>query len=375
MAEWEIWLDDPQGNRIKVLDYVIDFTVSKVTNQSSPCVLTLSKSADFKTLRWDSVIEFWRTPNGGSKKLFNIYFLRYKGVFDDRNGRETLVLKGYDPLYLIGSPSGYGRIVAYDADNAKTKMTDQADDMLKAIVTDNLGADNTDSDRNLTSDGLTVEGDLADGVSMTRAFAWQEMMPLFQDIAEDCRQQGTNLYFEFLPSFGSDGLLDLKFITRTDQPRQDRTWDSKTPVYFGKLWGNLSDAYYYEDRIDEVNTVYAGGRGLGAARDVQEIEDTERSQVSIWNRREGFAYATDQAATAGVTSRGKAYLEEHRPVKRFGGRLLDAGEFRYGIDWNWGDKVTCEYHGMQFDAIVKAVTIHVNENGQEEMDCTVEVEE
>jgi hypothetical protein len=195
-----------------------------------------------------------------------------------------------------------------------------------------------------------------------------------REICDKSRQAGTELYFDFVPSFGSDGLLDIVFTTYTSQIGQDRTQDGGNPVYFGKKFGNLANASYIEDHSDEVNYVYSGGQGLQDERDVQETSDTDRSGLSIWNRREGFAYATDMTTTAGVLSRGNAYMEQYRPIRAFSASLLDSEQARYGIDWQYGDRITAQYGGQEYDAMVNAVIIAVDESGQETLDTRAEVE-
>ena len=368
MSNWEIWLDEPTGARIQLLESVISFQATKIANQPAPFSMTLPGEFDDALLRWDGVVEFWRRPANGSMRLFNTYFIRAIGRQDDPNGREVITVSGMDSIYLLS-----GRIVAYDAGTAQTDMTDQADDMLKAMVVDNLGADATGA-RNIAANGIAVAGDLAAGPSITKQFSWRPLLEEMREITDKSRQAGTELYFDFVPSFGSDGLLDLTFTTYTGQIGMDRTADSDNPLYFGKEWGNLSQASYVEDHTDEVNYVYAGGQGIQDKRDVQEVSDTDRIGLSIWNRREGFAYATDMTTPAAVLSRGNAYLEQYRPLRSFSGNLLDTQQSRYGIDWQFGDRVTAQYGGQEFDCMVDAVVFTVDELGQETLEARAEVE-
>src|SRR3990167_1830006 len=167
---WDIQLDDPTGERISFVEKVINFTAPKIARQPAPCVLTLPESFDMSLLRVDGWIEFRRTPIGGSKKFHNVYQIRAIGRQDDANGRENIVVVGYDPLYILTS-----RIIAYAAGSAQADMTDQADDMLKAIVIDNLGADATGA-RNISSNGISVASDLALGPSITKQFAYRPLL-------------------------------------------------------------------------------------------------------------------------------------------------------------------------------------------------------
>ena len=145
MATWEVWLDDPQGNRIKVLDEIINFDLALTVNKPAPCILSLPETFDDSLLKTDGILEFWRRPANGELRLFNIYFIRGNGAVDDQSARETVVVKGWDAKYLLGNPQGEGRIVAYDADDAMSELDDYADDGLKRIFSENLLGDATDT--------------------------------------------------------------------------------------------------------------------------------------------------------------------------------------------------------------------------------------
>jgi hypothetical protein len=45
---------------------------------------------------------------------------------------------------------------------------------------------------------------------------------------------------------------------------------------------------------------------------------------------------------------------------------------RYGLDWGLGDLLRIDEFGRQFDALVRSVTVSVDENGAERVDATLE---
>ena len=53
---------------------------------------------------------------------------------------------------------------------------------------------------------------------------------------------------------------------------------------------------------------------------------------------------------------------------------LDTRGTRFGRDWNFGDKVVARYRGFEFDAIIRAVTISVNGQGEETVQARLEWE-
>ena len=119
--------------------------------------------------------------------------------------------------------------------------------------------------------------------------------------------------------------------------------------------------------------MYTGGQGEEAEREIVEVSDAARIGMSPWNRREGFADARNESTTAGVTAKGNEVLAAGRPRLRFSASLKDTELARYGMEWEFGDRVTASYRGRQFDGMIKAVTIGVD--GDESIGARIEVEE
>jgi len=372
MATWEIWLDKPDGERIALLDTVGGFAVSKVANAVGACAVTLPIEFD-DMIGVDYILEFWRRPIGGSLKLFNTYFVRRWRFQDEASGQQLTFLWGFDPKYLLG-----GRVVAYNAESAQASMTDELDDMMRAVYIDNFGADAAVG-RDLTSvgGGITVQPELSAAPSVTMAFAWTNVLKTLQKMADTSRFGGTNLYFDLEPTFTSAGLIGYNFVTKTGQPGLDRTWSSSHPAFFGRLWGNLESGYIEYDHSDEINYMYGRGRGTTDSRYEGDAEDTTRQGSSIWNRREGYANAS--AGGGGMSDAitqayAQSRLEQARPVWRAGGVLLDTSQARYDIDWTFGDKVVFEHRDGWLDVIVDAVAFAVDGGGAESADFSVEAE-
>ncbi len=164
--------------------------------------------------------------------------------------------------------------------------------------------------------------------------------------------------------------ISFEFRTYTGQPGQDVS----DRVVFAQESGNLGNPFLEYDYSTEVNYVYAGGQGEGEARNVQQVYDAARYGASHWNRSEGFADARNATTDAAVTAAGRALLEQGRPVRRFGGDPIDTQGTRFGVHWNYGDKVRAVYCDEEFDAIVRAVVIQVGDDGSEDVQARLEYE-
>jgi hypothetical protein len=266
------------------------------------------------------------------------------------------------------------RIVAYAAGSSQAEKTDQADDMMKAVVRESLGS-SAGADRDLTSLGLTVAADLADGPTITKGFAYKNVFSVLRDIADAARQAGTPVYFDLAPVFDSNTSIGYQFRTFTDQPGEDHSYTSGAkPVMFSKEWGNLTGPVLEMDYEDEINAVTVGGQGEGSDRATVTRTDAGRIAASVWNRREGFADARNESSTNGLNAKGDQVLAENRPRYRFSGTLIDSPQARYGIEWDFGSKVTISYRGLQFDGPVLAVTLAGGKDGKETITAKVDVE-
>ena len=110
------------------------------------------------------VLEIWREHNREiSLQNETAYFLQRWRFY--RDGDEKLIdLVALDANWLLDT-----RIVAYDAGTSQADMTDNADDMIKAVVKDNLGTDAVTA-RQVSE--LSIQGDLGDGQSISKAFSY-----------------------------------------------------------------------------------------------------------------------------------------------------------------------------------------------------------
>jgi hypothetical protein len=362
---YELWLNDPAGQRINLLDSAINWSLGCTLNNIGWWSITLPGTFDVDLLRIDSIVEFWRAPSGGKLKRQLSGFLRAIRFETNIDGLDTTVIKGPDVNELMAR-----RIVAYAAGESEAIKTDNAGDIIKAIARENLGA-LAPAARDLTNAGFSVQNDLADGQSITKGFSWRQVFRVIQDISGASQGYGSGLYWAVVPT----GVASFQLQTFADQPGMDRTFDSGSPVMFGVDWGNLASPTLELDYSEEITYVYGLGQGQESAREVVEIEDIPRSLRSPWGRREAYSDARNESSTAGVTAAARKRLREGEPRLYFTGELLDMPNSRYGLDWEFGDKVTVTYRGYQLDGVINAIRLDINSDGKESIQARLEVED
>jgi len=355
-VRWEIWHADAQGRARTSVDLSAGFTIVKslVKEQFK---LTLPGDFDKSKLYRDARFEFWRAPTQTAKLAQVLLGItRMWEYTTNRDGLTVVTPMGPGPTELVRR-----RIVAYAADESESDKSGPADDVMKEIVRENLGA-SAPAGRDLSALGFTVQGDMGDAPTVERKFAWQNVYPVLENLSDAAWAAGTRTGFHIVPVTAGN----LEFRTWTDQPGVDRTG-----VIFSIENDNLERPKLRYDYSKEKNYIYSGGDDTGAARNVREVSDDVQVDASVWNRREGWVDCRMETEDAAIDAAGEAGLSKHRGRVFFQGRLIDSPAALFGRDWNWGDRVTIDYTGVQLPVLVQAIKIVVDRNGKEKLDVRV----
>lgn len=361
MSTVQVYLTTDLGVRIALLDQFMELEYTRVVNDIGTLRGTWSQQIfDPAWLHEDYRVEVWRAAlAGGPKRLDTVGLLRYwNPKTTGMVGTVEIVAPDYNEILAR-------RIVAYADGSAQADKTDEADDFMKEIVRDNMGADCVDTARDLTTWGLSVVADEALGPSVEKKFSRRVVLDAIRELAETATTNGTPVYFELAPLTSTT----CEFRTWINQPGVDRTAD----VLVGLEYGNLKDPSYEYDAMDELTYIYAGGQGEGAGRNIQAASDTARIGASAINRREGWADASVADTDAGVQTEADAALEAGKPRRFLGGTLVETPGCLYGRDWYFGDRVTAVYGGQQYACLVKAVTVRITSTDGEQITADLEV--
>jgi len=259
-----------------------------------------------------------------------------------------ILLDGDSPLCIAED-----RIVAYPAHTAQTEKTDQADDIMRAVMRENLGASATSSrDR---SSYLTIGGDLAQGPNVSKSFAWQSVLTVLQDLRGQALIKGTKIYFDLVPVFSGQNVR-FRFDTYLNQPGVDRTTGSQKLV-FSEERGNLIDPSVWYTWRQRPTYAYALGQGEGEDRTQQEAAATGASD-SVWARVETYVDARMSETDAAVLAEAERELASRGPIVRFEGGAVDTDGSRFAVDWNFGDRVIAEYNETEYECLID--TVHID---------------
>jgi len=359
---YEVWLTTDYGKRIALLTTFRELQYSIIANDVGQLALSLPPTFDTSLLEPDYTIQVWRAPLGTSQlAMQRMYILRY-WRYERQDGALSIIVQGEDSNSILDR-----RVVAAYSGTTLAAKTDYADDMMRELVNENVVAA-LDSDRDISF--VTVAPELTDGPILQVRMSYKNLLSVLKELGEASRAVGTEVFFD-MHANALSATFSCEFRTKTGQPGRDLT---ALGILFSEEMGNLEDATLEFDYRGEKNVIYALGQGSGVAQNIQEAEDTTRSQSSRYGRIEGAESAGSQQEDDEVLAVARTALDVGRPLRRFGGRIKDTRGARYGVDWWFGDRVTVRFLDQEFDAIIRAVSVRVGADGKEEIDARVEWE-
>lgn len=360
MDNYEIYLTTDAGVRLASLSTFTSLEASKEASKIGSFSIDMPLSFNPDLLAPDRMVQIWRQPNGGRLGLWHVYFVR-RWKFSTSGESDNVTIKGPDINDLLRR-----RIVAAYSGSSQANKTDNADDMMKEVVTEALsdGVAPIPTAGTRVWDDLSVASDLSKGPTITRGIAWkwlltesgQGVLPTIAKAAKE--EDGTDLFFAVVPDVVGSNSISFRFETYTGQIGQDVS----DRVVFDQARGNMRNPSLEYDYTSEVNYIYAGGQKQGSDRDIQQVYDSDRYSQSKWGRIEGFVSANSQSGN-GVVSAGQDALNNGRPKVRFTATPMDTESTRFGIDWDFGYKVMAKYRNIEFASTINAVTLSVDDSG------------
>jgi len=346
MAMYEIWVADANGQNTFICTDYLEAEWTRTQNEIGTLNLRFPYRYDPTRFARDTRIAIYGSIGGAPSALDGptIYFVRQRGIALSESGEYVRTIRAFDANYLLS-----GRFVDYVAGSSQASKSAAADDMLKAIVRENLGSSaGSATGRNLSA-YLTVEADASSGVAIEKSFAWRNVLTVLQEIARTSTEQGTWLGFDVTATSLTD---PLTFRTWVGQRGADRRYAGTNPLLIAPEFGNLSPVSLDEDWSEEVTAITCGGQGEGAARTIVRTEDTTRITASPFGRRESFEDARNSGTLAAVTDEAAAALRAGQSRISFSGTVHETSTVLFGHDYGYGDLITISFDHQLIDCRV-----------------------
>lgn len=389
MADYELWLTDDLGKRFGTLRGETEPLFFSYTRAVAG-LATFSIGLPYQKFRNtfnpyfqpDWRMEVWRSPAFGfALRREDVFMLRKPHIYTRNDSVEVIQFYGRNGIDLLNR-----RSVIQRGGTIWAKKTDQIDDMMKAMVREQmlygsaLDEDGVvDNTRGWPQSEFSVQPDLALGPSVTRNFPDRVVFDVLKELSKSSlqlnEQTSTNkkIYFDVVPkdlsNIASGSPLGWEFQTFAGLRGVDRTGQ----IEFSPENENIRAPAYSISHLDEVNSVIVRGNGSGKSQLVTSVEDSARLLSSRWNRSEKVLSASSETTVAALQDAGRAELRNGKPEEELFVTFLNSPGSQtvprslYGVDWDLGDLVKINYAGKQLEAEIKIVYVSVDEQGKEDI--------
>lgn len=351
---YEVRIADPFGNDLLVLGLGAHTTLELAYGERQVGALTLELPGtyDQRLFQRDGQIQVLRALDGGAPVLEGerAWLIRKVSRLVSAGGRRSLRIAAVDGMDLLRR-----RIVDYDVDTSEADKTGPADDLIKAIVRENL-VSATDSTRRLSSSLFAVAADAGAGASVSKVFARRTVLDVCRELAEASTLAGVYCSFDVV---WTGSRYELR--TYTGQRGVDHSGVDR--VLIGPDFRNLTDVEDTDDALEEATRAIVGGEGTGADRAVARSDDTVRQGASPFGLIEVFG--TQNGDDVQLADEADSLLRASRPRRVISGTFVDTPGVTYGRHINFGDLVVAQV--ADNSAICRIDTVRIAVEGNKEM--------
>ena len=312
----------------------------------------VGKERNFKD--WRMVV--WRNIIGSRR------YIDFAGFV--RNTRRTYV-EGEYRLMLSGPDYNDildRRIIAYPANSAEAKKSDYADDMMKELVYENLGAGAVAA-RDYSA-YMSIQADQGAGTSVRKGCAWAGLFPTLREIYENSQGASGTAYFGVVPLGEGYG---MEFRTKVNQWGQDHRHPGGVDgaVVFAISRGNMDQVEQTYESDAEATYVYGLGEGQRENRIQLYSTSVARVSQSVINRRERAYENSGLPDTADLQQETGAKLHELESVESFTFSPKSIEGCQLGVHWDLGDRVTVtDLDNQPRDVHIAGKEVRVDEAGE-----------
>lgn len=336
-ARYRVDLRDPSGAKVAEFSDMLGLSFERRVNAPGAVALTVSGEDQAAALfEANGQIEVWRrVPELGIDWYREAAYLveDEEDAMPQRTRVHTASGRGY--LSLCDR-----RIVAAFAGSAQAAKAGPADDVMKAIVREQLGPAAT---AGRVVAGLSVQADSGEGQAVVKAFSYRNVLEVLQDLS------AAGVDFDIVGT----GPGKYEFRTYPGQLGADR----RETVLFALNYDNMAGPRWQVRRAALRNAVLVAGQGEGELRETVWCEE---AGLDGWTRREAFVDARDQESAAALEARGSAALARTKTLAQLTFQVQQTSALAYGRDYGLGDLVRVRYGSHQVDKKIVGVKIEVS---------------
>lgn len=370
-------LKDPTNTNIiaDISDNELELSATMNLNNSGTCTVTLLH-CDYPLSLFDEdqVLNIWCKPDDAPQFLLGqrSWHLEYFAEVQDETGFRNIEL-----IFGDGNKLMDRRLVAYQSEQAQTEANNEAcDDLIKRIarengaITANTGSYNIgapDNDRSMQA-AFQVQADATAAPLITKVLEHKVLLALYQELTAYSEANGTRLYFDVV-QINNAGLPIVELQTFIGQRGVDRTQATGgvNARVISPDNGTISSYRLANDYRGTARRAYVGSRGDGAGRAFATATEAGLAAYLATHPlafREKFKNISglDPAEAnfaAKLQTEADTLLQTNLPFVQFDGQIADRDGFRFGIDWNFGDRLTSAVNGVLIDVDINSLSINL----------------
>ena len=371
-SAYTVTLHSPYGLPVDSFTDIISLDYARSVNNVGACTLVVP----YTDWRWqvaipDAILDIWRTNGVQPKRpLDTVWLLRKRQKTLAEDGSRTLTLTFVD---LMDLPAR--RVIAYLDTSAKANRSGPLETVLKDLVTDNLltvdyvaypaagDQDCLHQHGQSLAKYIAMEGDAGRGPNVTDASPLGNVLQSMQTLAQAAFQtHGTYVAFDF----EVQDVLRYVFRVYVGMRGSDRSLSGVRPVVVSPEGGMLGTLDYEEDYSAAPSYVIMVGAGTNTPDDP--------IQYAVWPASgtpspyvvgplaylEAVGSATNTATGDALYTMAAAAARDLRPVTNFSASLRQTPGFQFGRDFDFGDKLTCQFDGVLLPVRVDAIQVTVS---------------
>ncbi len=346
----DVTLYTPQGVRMLELDNVTRVKYARAANQIGRLVLDVPFRADLprSALRRDMGVILEQDGD----LVLDTRWLLLGAMLKDAPSGQVMSLTCVDGIDLLRR-----RIIDYDAGSSQAQKTGYLDNVLKALVRENLGSSASDTDRRLSTGVFQVQADVSGSIAISDTIFVhrRNLLQACQDIAKRAAQTGQYLSFDVVWT----GTM-YEFRTYAGWRGSDRRQSGVNPITLSLGNGSLSEITEDTDWEPEVSRMVVTASGAPNVETVVRVTSTSRASQSPFSYTEDTINASygSTGDSSWATTLGYMGLRDRRARQVYTAKANpDAVGFQYGVQYQYGDVIPVEAFGQIVDCRLDAVNV------------------
>lgn len=364
-VSYTVWLCDPNGYRQRLISDYVSLKYNLSIRGGDGFSLKLPPTFDTRYVKELGYIEIWRTLGGRVPQLQDVFVIQNISEAMAPKGTTFLTLEGGSATeYFVGPNS---RVVDQLVSTPGASYTDNADDLLKKFVHDQMGAGagstGTAEGRDLSVyAGFSVEAERGMGPSLTEDGYQRPLDDILKGLvrkSEENTSRPLRLFYRVrVKRFNP---LRFEFVVLPQYFGRYRGFRSSSPVILSPQFGTISTVVRERDSREAYTSVFITYNGKAATT---RITSTARRNIAPIGLREvvGDANLTGIESEAQDALRGKLNEGEPRELMRLG--IIDSAVTRLGDHYGTGDVVGCIAFKRRFEVEVSNVEFSHDAGGE-----------